>query len=184
MTTEGFASVLAGAREGSEWAWDVIVHEYATDLGRLFRARGIPDPEALVGDVFLDLARGIGTFDGEEPQFRSWVFVIAYRRMADLWRRLQRRPAEELQGLTTETAASEPSAESEALLGLDTEFVFELLNVLTPEQRDVVALRVIADLSLVETAEVMGKGVGAIKALQRRAIAALRREIEKQGVSE
>ena len=184
VTIEGFPTVLAAAQEGAEWAWDVVVREYGADLGRFFAARSLPDPEAVVGEVFLDLARSIRTFDGEESQFRSWVFVIAYRRMADEWRRLQRRPAEQPQGLRTEDDAIEPSAESQALEAIGTRTALGLLDVLTPEQRDVISFRVVSGLSLAETAEVLGKPVSAIKALQRRGIAALRREIEKQGVSE
>ena len=183
MTIDGFSSVLPAAQEGSEWAWKIIVENYAPDLERFFRARGLPDPEALAGEVFVDIAERIASFNGDETGFRSWVFVIAYRRMSDEWRRRRRRPEEELRGLTTEADLNAPSAENQALDELATENALRMLDVLTDTQRDVIVLRVIAGLSLAETAEAMRKPTTAIKALQRRAIAALRREIDPQAVS-
>lgn len=53
-----------------------------------------------------------------------------------------------------------------------------LLDQLTDDQREVLALRVVADLSLKETARVTGRDVGAVKALQRRAIQRLQRNLE------
>jgi RNA polymerase sigma-70 factor (ECF subfamily) len=75
------------------------------------------------------------------------------------------------------------SAEDEALDRLGGDEVQALLGALTSDQRDVLLLRIVADLSLEETATVVGKRVGAVKALQRRGLEALRREIHAQGVS-
>jgi len=173
----GFEGVLAAAQEGSEWAWDILVRQLSPGLLRFFRVRGAPDPEALVGEVFVDLARNLTTFEGDESSFRSWVFVIAYRRMADEWRRVQRRPEETPMAIPPEPARSAPSAEDEAINLLSSADAAQMLAVLTDVQRDVILLRVVAGLSLQETADAMGRRVGAIKALQRRAIAALQREI-------
>lgn len=173
----GFENVLAAAQEGSEWAWEILVRQLSPRLLRFFSVRGVPDPEALVGEVFVDLARNLATFEGDESSFRSWVFVIAYRRMADEWRRLRRRPEETPMETPPEPAHSAPSAEDEAIDLLSSAEAAQLLAVLTDVQRDVILLRVVAGLSLQETADAMGRRVGAIKALQRRAIAALRREI-------
>jgi RNA polymerase sigma-70 factor (ECF subfamily) len=169
--------VLAAAQEGSEWAWEILVRQLSPSLLRFFSVRGVPDPEALVGEVFVDLARNLTTFEGDEASFRSWVFVIAYRRMTDEWRKLRRRPEETPMEIPPEPAHSAPSAEDEAIDLLSSAEAAQLLAVLTDVQRDVILLRVVAGLSLQETADAMGRRVGAIKALQRRAIAALRREI-------
>jgi DNA-directed RNA polymerase specialized sigma24 family protein len=57
-----------------------------------FRARGAADPEDLVGDVFVGVARGLGRFRGDDDALRRWVFTIAYRRLADDHRRKASRP--------------------------------------------------------------------------------------------
>ena len=183
MDLSGFHGILAAAQEGSEWAWDLLVRNYGPLLNRFFRIRGIADPEALVGDVFADMARNLGTFTGGEDAFRSWVFVIAYRRVSDERRRLSRRPDETPTDTVPEPTQRAPSAEDEAMEALSAQDAERILDVLTDGQRDAVSLRVVGGLSLNETAEVMGKPVGAVKGLQRRAIATLRRVILQQGVS-
>lgn len=183
MEIAEFDTVLSAAHEGSEWAWEIIVRRLAPSLLRFFRVRGLRDPEALVGEVFVDMARNLGTFKGDYSSFRSWVFVIAYRRMSDERRRQRRRLDETPTELAPEPDRSAPSAEDEALEALGNAEAASLLSGLTSEQRDVISLRVVAGLSLNETAHATGKRVGAVKALQRRAIAALRKEIERRGVS-
>jgi len=179
----GFEGVLAAAQEGADWAWELLIRELSGSLLGFFRVRGADDPDDLVGEVFHDVARGIGGFSGDEAGFRSWVFVIAHRRLVDA-RRRRGRSREEPQPLDRfEGAHLAPSAEATAMDGFGADHVYRLLARLTPDQRDVLALRVVAGLSLEETARVVGKRVGAVKALQRRALAAVRREMKKKGVS-
>jgi len=55
------------------------------------------------------------------------------------------------------------------------ERVRRLLDQLSPDQRDVLVLRIVADLSVEQTAAVVGKSYEAVKALQRRGLASLKR---------
>lgn len=73
--------------------------------------------------------------------------------------------------------------ETEALDRLSSDRVRSLFEDLTPGQRDVLSLRIIGELTLEETAEALGKRVGAVKALQRRGLAAVRKRIEREGVT-
>ena len=57
-----------------------------------------------------------------------------------------------------------------------------LFASLTKDQRDVLTLRVIADLTVEQTAQTLGKGIGAVKALQRRALASVKRSLSESGV--
>ncbi len=183
MPIAGFDGVLAAAQEGSDWAWEIIVRNYGPNLKRFFAIRGVQDPDALVGEVLVDMARNLGTFSGEEPAFRSWIFVIAYRRLSDERRRLSRRPDETPTENLPENRELAPSADDEALKAIEGAETERVLETLTDSQRDAVSLRVIAGLTLNETAAVMGKPVGAVKGLQRRAIAKLRRVFLEEGVS-
>ena len=72
--------------------------------------------------------------------------------------------------------------EAEALDRLGEERVRRLLATLSPDQQDVLLLRLVADLTVDEIATALGKRPGAVKALQRRALATLRREIGRKGV--
>ncbi len=57
-----------------------------------------------------------------------------------------------------------------------------LLDELSPDQRDVVLLRIVADLSIEDVATALGKRRGAVKSLQHRALATLRRHLEREQI--
>lgn len=169
-----FASVLAAAQAGAEWAWALLYRAVAGKVLGYLRANGAKDPEDLLGEVFLQVARNIGTFEGDEQDFRSWVFVIAHHRIVDERRRRRRRPATAVAEVPDHVGGS---SEDEAMAALSSAEVRQTLSVLTPEQRDVVLLRVFADLSLEDVSVVVDRPVSAVKALQRRAYARLRKKI-------
>lgn len=146
------------------------------------RAQGIADPSDLTSDVFVAVLTRLPSFQGTEDQFRSWVFTIAYRRVVDEWRTRARRDTA-VPTLPSNAATAAAGAEDVALARLGEERVAELLAALTPDQRHVIALRVVADLSLEQVAELLDKPVGAVKALQHRGLATLRRTIAGKAVS-
>jgi len=55
-----------------------------------------------------------------------------------------------------------------------------LLDTLTPDQRDVLALRLIAGLTVKEVAASLAKQPGAVKTLHRRALSALRPKLANE----
>lgn len=183
MADETFKPILAAAEAGAEWAWADLITPITPKLIGFFRGRGARDPEALAGEVLLQVARSIGTFSGDRNAFSAWVFVIAYRRLIDDRRRAGRRIDEKLTSSPPEPRGTASSAEDIALARIDTLQVETLLAPLTEAQRDVIYLRVIADLSIEDTSHALGRPVSAIKSLQRRGIRALQREIDRQGVS-
>jgi RNA polymerase sigma factor (sigma-70 family) len=143
------------------------------------RGQGVADPDDLVNEVFLGAFSKLGDFEGGEAQFRSFLFTIAHHRLVDHRRRQARRrddPTDQVaEGTTGHT-------EDDALARLGAGDVRELLASLAPDQRDVLLLRIIADLTVEEVARTLAKRPGAVKALQRRGLAALRRKISTQGV--
>jgi RNA polymerase sigma-70 factor (ECF subfamily) len=179
-----FHSLLSAAAAGSEWAWEEIYDGLAPTVLGYLRARGAPDAEDLLGETFLHAVRMVRTFDGDERAFRSWVLAIAHRRLADDFRYRARRPQvamppEELAPLTEAVSdvadiALERSAVRDVLLAI---------QELSPDQQDVLVLRFVAGLSLVEVGAVLDKRVPAVKALQRRGLASLHRRISLLGVS-
>lgn len=176
---EAFPGVLAAAKTGADWAWDRLYAELAGAVAGYLASRGAADPEDLTGETFLQVARNIHAFDGSEGSFRSWVFVIAHRRLVDSRRANGRRPS----SYPLEFDPEGGNVESEAMERLATSDLVTAFKVLTEEQREVLALRVVANLTLEETAEVVGKSVGAVKALQRRALETMRATLDKARVS-
>jgi RNA polymerase sigma factor (sigma-70 family) len=174
--------LIEEAKRGSESAWEQIYGSLAGPVTGYLRSRGAADPEDLSSEVFLQVARDIHRFSGDAEKFRSWVFVIAHRRLIDARRTASRRPvlAESPVNHVDEQGGD---VEEEVMSNLGTAWIREVFESLTDEQQKVLSLRIIADLSLEDTAVVMGKRVGAIKALQRRALEAVKTRLAQGGVS-
>lgn len=173
-------SLLGAAKSGAEWAWDRIYRELAPRVRGYLVSLGSEDPDDLLGEVWLQVARNINSFTGDEAGFRSWVFMIAHHRMIDEYRRRTRQPQKVVPDEFGEGwAGTVESAEEAALTKVEMSEVLRMLDQLTDEQRDVLALRVIGDLTVEQVAEIVGKKPGAVKALQRRALRALRKKAER-----
>ena len=178
---EAFARILDAAKSGAEWAWSSLYREYWGPVMGYVRSRGAAEPEDVASEVLLRIARGIQTFEGGETSFRSWVFVIAHRSLIDDRRRASRRP--ETTDLRVGIGDVGGDVEQEAMDQLATGELLEALESLTETQRDVLSLRLVAGLTVEQVADVVGKRPGAVKALQRRALASLQKVIDVSGVS-
>lgn len=182
LTDETFESLLEAAKTGAEWAWSSLYRELAGPVTGYMASRGAQEPDDLTSEVFLQVARHIHTFSGDLAGFRSWIFVIAHRRLIDERRAGGRRP--DFTELPTESpVGAAGDVEDEAVERLVTAELREAFAQLTEGQRDVLALRIIAGLTLAETAEVLGKKVGAIKTMQHRAISALQQKLDLEDVT-
>ena len=145
-------------------------------MASYLRGQGASDPDGLANDVFLRVFTNLRTFAGPEESFRSWVFAIAHNVLVDDRRRAARRPQMGDPPLAEQAWGG--STEAEALSRLGTARVERLLQELTPDQRDVLLLRIVADLTVEQVAEALDKPPGAVKQLQRRGLAALRRRLD------
>jgi RNA polymerase sigma-70 factor (ECF subfamily) len=181
MTAERFTALLGAARDGSEDAWQELYSGLAPVVLGYLRANGSPDPEDVLSEVFLQVARDIVKFDGDEKGFRSWVFTIAHHRLIDARRHSARRPVE-LSPEPPEPIERAEDAADEALTRIGNEEVQRILTLLSPDQRTVLLLRVVGDMSIEDVATAVGKRPGAVKALQRRGLAAVKRELGRKGV--
>lgn len=183
MTSSGdFETTLAAARVGSEWAWRNLYRDLAPVVLRYLRARGASEPEDLMGDVFVRVVRKLEQFSGTEDDFRSWVVTIAHHRLIDDARSRVRRPVDPVTDEVLTAAGRSGDAEREALSRIASNELGRAIKALSPDQQDVVFLRLIAGLSINEVATALGKKPGAVKSLQARAVAALRRNLP-EGVS-
>ena len=170
-----FDQVIERARSGNEFAWSVLYDRYAARLRGYAAAQGSADPDSIVGDVFADVAHKLIRFTGDEASLRSWLFMIAHSRIIDERRRARPQPPV--------LPAAYGNAEREAIDELITDEIIEILAKLSPEQRDVLLLRIVADLSVAETARILCKKQSAVKAAQRRGLMRLRDRTEILGVT-
>lgn len=182
MIGDRFAQVLGDAKNGSELAFSEMYRDLAPVVISYIRGNGVRDAEDVANETFIAVARHIKKFDGAESGFRSWVLTIAHRKMIDDRRRVFRKreqsaPAEVL----AQQAFPDSSAESFSAQAGSFQRALEMLEKLTPDQRQVVTLRIITGLSVAEAAQIMGKSESAVKVLQHRAVNALARSLGEQG---
>lgn len=174
------ASLVQGFQRGDVAAFGGIYEEYYPRVFRylLVRIGNQAEAEDLASDVFVKAIEASRSFKNQGVPFSAWLFRIAHNLMVDHLRRRAKRPTAELDEMLPMTDAAPDDAVIKTLASED---VTKAMQHLTDSQRQAVALRFGAGLSIQETAEAMGKREGAIKALQHSAIQALRRHLARQG---
>jgi RNA polymerase sigma-70 factor (ECF subfamily) len=172
------SAAIERAQQGDPLGFEALFRTFGGSVAGYLRARGVTDPDGIANDVFLRVFRAIHTFQGDSGRFRSWVFTIAHNAAIDDARRRRRRVQEAPLDRAPEAAVAD--AEAALLAKLAHERVHGLLSTLSTDQHDVVVLRIVNELSVSETAAVLGKSVEAVKALQHRGLGALRRAISSQ----
>ena len=168
-----FGDVLAAARSGDERAFAEIWRWLHPPLRRWLSVVVAGDVDDIESEVWLSVARSLASFDGDERDFRGWVFTIARRRAIDWGRHRQRQPR------TTHLDGVEvPDHTPATSLATDMATALAMLRTLTPEQREALALRVIVGMSARETAAVVNRTEGAVRVLCHRGLRTLARELD------
>jgi RNA polymerase sigma-70 factor (ECF subfamily) len=170
------------ARAGDQDAWTAIYRALSPAVLGYMRSLGAEEPEDLLGEVFIHVVRGMPTFKGTGAQFRSWVFVVAHHRVIDERRRRKRSPMSDLTIDDVDIAEDVDVAEA-ALDALSAERVRAVLDDIALPQREVLLLRIVGGLTIEEIAGAVGKTPGAVKALQRRGLAAIKRRLAREEVA-
>lgn len=173
--------MLDAAQAGDPSAFEALYDSLNQRVAAFATARGASDPEGLVNEVFLRVFRTLSKFEGHEAQFNAWVFAIARHLVIDECRASDRRPKTDSGSPIPELASAHDVA-NEAVGRLGNASLLSLVDELTDDQRDVVLLRVVADLTVETIAGVLDKQPGAVKALQRRAFRRLAKRIQEQNV--
>lgn len=178
-----FDGVLAAARAKAPWAFERLYEALARPVLGYLRSQGARDAEDLMGEVFLRVFRRLATFEGDEAHFRSWVFAIAHNLLIDERRGRERRPCTPEADPAGVRAMAGGNTEDDALAMMAERRVREVLDRLAPDQRDVLLMRIVSDLTVDQVAAALGKTPGAVKALQHRGLEALRHLLERKAVS-
>jgi len=175
MVSDNFltADFLEELRGGNNGAWETFYDLLAPELRAYIVRLGAKDPDDLLGETMMQIVRDINNFFGAPTEIRAWSFRIAHNRVIDASRRRKTRPAE-----VSFDETFDPASDHELLTDVPvTGKLSDLLEGLTDEQRSVVWLRYVTELSLDETAEVVGKSPEAVAALTYRALTSLRRSL-------
>jgi RNA polymerase sigma-70 factor (ECF subfamily) len=172
-----FDQVLAAAQAGAAWAFEQLYRDLAPSVTAYLRLHGAAEPDDLASETFIGVFTGLSGFSGDEDGLRGWVFTIAHRRLLDDWRRRSRRPqlADEPGDLGAHVGGD---VEDDVFVRIGAEDVERLCGTLPADQRSVLLLRILGDLTVEQVAQVMDRSVGSVKALQRRGLRTLRERLD------
>ena len=170
---------LVGARRREPAAITRIYTAYAPALFRFFVAAvgDRPTAEDLTGDVFKSAIEGLPRFYGPVEALGGWLFQIAHHDLSDYRRRQARNLVQPLDDLLEEAALAGGAIDPEelALERVEGDRMLTALRQLTSDQREVLLLRLVADLTAPQVAGILHKSTEAVKALQHRGLASLTR---------
>ena len=172
-------AVLAAASSLDKDALASIFDEYAPAIYKYLLRLGVSSQEAdqLAGDVFARLLDKFAEGKGPNNNLRSYLFQTAYHLVVDQSRERQRvAPIEVADSVSEEMEPVQARAEETMLLE---RISMAMEQELTEDQRNVIVLRFQEEFSLKETAEIIGKNVNAVKALQNRGIQKLRQVMSR-----
>jgi RNA polymerase sigma-70 factor (ECF subfamily) len=176
MTSNHDRSRLQRAQSLDPQALASIYDEYYDEIYR-YVYRRVGDQEVardLAATVFHRLLQAFHDRRGPEQSPRAWLYRTAHNAVVDFYRRAQHRRHLPLKEEVL-AAASDPV--HEVSVNLNAERVREAMAQLTADQQQVIGLKFLQGLTNQEVADLMEKTVGAVKALQHRALAALQREL-------
>jgi RNA polymerase sigma-70 factor (ECF subfamily) len=157
-------------------AWNDLFEEYYRKLYNFayVRTGDVSASEEIAAEVFAAAARGISKYRRTGAPIGAWLYRIARNITADHLDQRRRRPAVSLEATQVDIEVTAPDIEGATDLARG-------VALLTREQQEVIALRFFNDCSLQEAALALGKSVGAVKLLQHRALASLRRRLTPEG---
>lgn len=168
-----FDAMTAAAAAGDATALETIYGVLAPMVRGYLSVRGSRDADGLTSEVFLDVIPRLGDLCGGWAGLRTLTFSVAHARLVDERRQRGRRPDTRPYDPVTD-GLSAPSAEDGALSRLASEELVALLALLPEVQREVVVLRVLADLTVAQTARVLGLSQPTVKKAQAKALSTLR----------
>lgn len=179
----GEHALLRRARQYDEAALGELYDHYAPRIYAYIYGQ-VRDPhlaEDLMGDVFVCVVQAIRAERFWHTSFSAWLHRIAHNIVVDHYRRPSPILSERLDEVWVPGEESDPKDAVE--LAQDYERLRRALRCLTREQQEVLVLRFGQGLTARETAQALRKTTGSVKAMQHRAVVALRRRLAKSAVA-
>ncbi len=171
--------VVERARSGDQEALGDLYSFYFPRVYRYVAGRvwSTEDAEDVTEEIFLRVVANLKRFQWRGLPFGAWIFRIARNEVVSHARRQQRR------GAPAPLSDTIPDARQDHVAAYEQEVTLELVRDasarLPAAQRDVIAMRFGAGLSVAETASTLGKTENNVKVLQHKAVARLRRTVRR-----
>jgi RNA polymerase sigma-70 factor, ECF subfamily len=166
-------SPIERARQGDNEAISDLYQQHHQSIFRYlyYRIGDASIAEDLTSEVFIRMIRSLPGYQNQETPFLAWLFRIAHNLSVDYFRKtntLNLVPLEE----TLMNASDDLNKAFDR--SLTSQRLAQALQNLSVDQRDVIVLRFVAGMPIVEVAQSLSKSEDAVKGLQRRGLAALR----------
>ena len=174
-------SPLDAAVAGDERAFALLYRDLQPSLLRYLRVAVGAEAEDVAADVWLEVARDIRQFKGDEARFRAWVFTIGRQRAIDQGRREARRPS-----VLVAEVPDQPTDDltaSAAVGALDTAAALALVRRLPRDQAEAVMLRVVIGFDVSDAARILGKRPGSIRVNTMRGLRNLAAMLDDESVA-
>jgi len=175
--------LLKIAQQGETEAFGMLYERHAAAIYRYLYAHlgSHPDAEDLTSEVFLRVWKFLPKYHHRGVPFRAFLFRIAHNALVDHYRR-RRNKAEPFHEEVSPSTDDQDGPVESLLSKMDRLELSRLLAGLRNDYRTVLVLRFLSQLSPAETAVAMQRSTGAVRVLQHRALAALRKRITEEKV--
>jgi RNA polymerase sigma-70 factor (ECF subfamily) len=172
---QAFRGVLRAAAEGDGAAFAQLWRDNHAQLMRYLRVAAGDEAEDVASEVWLEIARRLSRFTGDEQEFRGWLFKTAHRRAIDSHRRgaLRRESPAGVGAAGCLDRAAPDDTLSAALEDISTAAALALIATLPPDQAEIIVLRVVVGMDAKAVADVVGKSPGAVRVAAHRGLRAL-----------
>ena len=164
---------LKRIRQGDRYAISKLFESYHVKIFRylFYKVGDERTAEDLASEVFIRLIRTWAETTPEGTRLQAWLFKIARNLAIDYYRRQKSLNQDPL--METEPSGDDPIDTTVQRI-LDHQLLYKAVNMLPFDQCEVIRLRFISEMTIMETSQIMGRSQDAIKGLQRRALSALR----------
>jgi RNA polymerase sigma-70 factor, ECF subfamily len=170
---EPLDALADGVRRGDRGAVAAVYLETAPAL-RGFLLRGVRHGDVaddLLEQTFVELLEDGGRFAGDGRALRAWLYRAARNNLLDWRKRAERRGDHELTPAHLAALVDgDPDPGEQVVAASSDPRLVAALARLTDEQREVVELRLVAQLPVTDVAELTGRSPGAVRVLQHRAL--------------
>lgn len=131
----------------------------------------------IVADTFVRMIKSLGTWTFTGSDLGAVLVTIARNLVADYYKSGRYRKEVAIgEAMDDDPDLSfEGDPEAAAISVVTNETLLAAIQQLLPEQRQCITLRFLEEMSLEETAKIMGKNVSSIKSMQHRALRSLER---------
>jgi RNA polymerase sigma-70 factor, ECF subfamily len=181
---QDFSLLMERAKAGDEGAFSMIYKAYFSHIFRyiFFRVREEATAEDLTQAVFLKVLEKLPVYKDKNRPPLAFFYTIARNKIIDFWRQ-NKREAKILENDGDLSDIPDSSDNPEELLtkARAGERISQAMETIPQEQREVIILKFINELSYEEIAALLHKKEAAVRQLQCRGLKNLRRYFEKKG---